>query len=90
MSINNIVDIADKHLDQGLYFGKGKIWRCHEGELKSFAQALTLPLEVIIAALEERLLLIHKKTSDATTKSIVRIDDLAISKSSASTDSGVK
>lgn len=76
MKQEDILKLAGQTLDQGLYFGKGRVTRAIDVEIIKFADTLTTPLEAKIVALEERLKLIHKTTSCSITKSLVRIEEI--------------
>lgn len=76
MKNEDVISLARQTLDQGLYFGRGKVTRAIDTELVVFADKLTRPLEAKIVALEERLKLIHKTTSCDITRSLVRVEEI--------------
>lgn len=68
MKQEDVIDLARRTLDQGLYFGNGRITRAIDSELVKFAKSLTGPLEAEIVELKAALTLIMRAAEGAKVK----------------------
>jgi len=65
MKQEEILKLAGQTLDQGLYFGRGRITRAIDTEIVKFADNLTGPLEAEIVELKAALTLIMRAAEGA-------------------------